>query len=200
VPSQIEVWQLDVAVDEVSLVDLSEDEGERCARYRQHADRARFAETRRALRSLLAGRLGISAAAVAFAQGQHGKPLLAGGALHFNVSHSGRYALIALSADTPVGIDLERIDHERPVLELAQRYFSPQEYAACRADPALFYRLWCCKEAVVKAWGSGLDDVLPAVQEGADGYAISLHGLARADTRAWRIAAPDGYEAALATA
>jgi len=186
VPAQVRVWQLDVAQDEVRLAGLDHAERERCLRYRHHADRVRFAETRLALRALLAGRLGVTPDAVAFTLGVHGKPLLAGGGLQFNVSHSGRYALIAISTAEPVGIDLERIDRERPLHDLAERYYSPAEQAACLADPDAFFHLWSCKEALAKARGTGIGDGLPALDSDR--------------SRVWRIAAPDGYAAALAIA
>jgi 4'-phosphopantetheinyl transferase len=130
---------------------------------------------------------------VTFTAGAHGKPQLQGGDLHFNVSHSGRYALIAISGVTPVGIDLERIELERPLADMAEQFYSDEEQDACRNDPEAFFHLWSCKEALVKAWGTGIADGLPALQGSADNPSHPAG-------QVWRIAAPHGYAAALAIA
>ncbi|WP_343064730.1 4'-phosphopantetheinyl transferase family protein [Marilutibacter spongiae] len=80
-----------------------------------------------------------------------------------NWSHSGQGLLVALAeGGGRVGVDLE---WERPrprALELAKRYFTALEHAwlAAMADPLAreqaFLRLWCAKEAVLKAHGRGL--------------------------------------------
>jgi 4'-phosphopantetheinyl transferase len=60
-----------------------------------------------------------------------------------------------------VGVDIESGTRQRPWLALAQRYFTPREYAALAALPpgrlaSAFVELWSCKEAVVKALGRGI--------------------------------------------
>ena len=76
--------------------------------------------------------------------------------IHFNVSHSGKFALCCVD-ETPVGADIERIVPRRDTLP---RYvFSPAEFAYYKeqgGDWATFYRLWTCKESVVKQRGDGI--------------------------------------------
>ncbi len=66
-----------------------------------------------------------------------------------------------------VGIDIERLRPRPKALALARRFFAPEEIAWLNAiaddiadDPAAldraFTRLWCAKEAVLKAHGRGL--------------------------------------------
>lgn len=87
-----------------------------------------------------------------------GKPFLAGfDNVHFNLSHSGTYAVCAFD-ETPVGIDIERI---RPVKAgITERFFSVQEQQfsdACSKDKAkAFFAVWTRKEAFLKAVGKGL--------------------------------------------
>lgn len=118
------------------------------------------------MRRLLAAYLGTTAAAVVLADDAHGRPELEGaqrGQLHFNWSHSGSRALVAVALGVQPGIDLEdrRRRARRDVLALARRFFAPQEAAALSNLPTearalAFLRLWTSKEALLKAHGSGL--------------------------------------------
>lgn len=146
---------------------LSPAERARAARFRHLADRRRHVVARTVLKGLLAERLGCEVGEVTVVSGVHGKPSLAEGRtnhgsstispdapLHFNLSHSGDLALIAL-APVPVGIDLER-DTPTDAETLAQWWFTPAEQArlACGEDD--FLTLWTGREAVLKAEGIGL--------------------------------------------
>jgi 4'-phosphopantetheinyl transferase len=76
-------------------------------------------------------------------------------------SHSGERLLLALGRDVTLGVDLERLRARPRALELARRYFAPAEAERLHAlapEPreAAFLRLWCAKEAVLKAHGRGL--------------------------------------------
>ena len=75
---------------------------------------------------------------------------------HFNLSHSGDYALCALS-DAPVGADLEVI---RPRKEGLPAYtFKGADYErwlTLGGDWEAFYTLWTEVESVVKYTGEGL--------------------------------------------
>ena len=89
----------------------------------------------------------------------HGKPFLKNcPGLHFNLSHSGSRVLCALS-DGEVGCDIQQMGEMN--LQLARRFFSPEEVAALTARKEesrreYFYRLWALKESFVKAVGLGL--------------------------------------------
>lgn len=76
-------------------------------------------------------------------------------------SHSGDCLLLALGRGVVLGVDLERLRPRPRALDLARRYFAPAEterllaLAPEQREPA-FLRLWCAKEAVLKAHGRGL--------------------------------------------
>lgn len=114
-----------------------------------------------------------------------GKPRVSGGP-HFNLSHSGDLALVALCADTPIGVDIEAPRRLRNPAGLARRLCSDRELAhlaaAADQDSALL-RLWVRKEAVAKAEGSGialalggLDVLTPLVR--TPGVSFLVHDLA----------------------
>lgn len=144
---------------------LSPEEWARLRRFHFARDARRYAVRRGLLRHLLGAYLGQTAQSIAFAYGAQGKPALAGhytgNDLRFNLSDSDEMAVYAFSARQEVGVDIEA---ERPMedaAQLAERNFSPEEYAWLRAHSPgetsrAFLRCWTCKEAVVKALGNGL--------------------------------------------
>ena len=115
-------------------------------------------------RAWLAPRLQCSAEAVPLQRSAHGRPQLrAPHAMHdTSWSHSGQGLLIAHARNEIVGIDLEYERPRKQVVALAQRYFHPAEAAWIAeqqqevARQSAFIRLWCAKEAVLKAHGRGL--------------------------------------------
>lgn len=116
------------------------------------------------LRSLLGVYLGLPAEAVTLVEGEHGKPELAepwGRWLQFNWSHSGEVALVAIARGCSPGVDIERLRPRPRALELAERFFHPEETAAlAKLDDSqreqAFLELWTAKEAVLKAMGRGI--------------------------------------------
>ncbi|MBB2917414.1 4'-phosphopantetheinyl transferase family protein [Cupriavidus alkaliphilus] len=196
-----------------------------CATLRQAADRRRFTGARVALRTVLAQRLECLPSTLRFRTGSHGKPYLEGiAAPAFNLAHAGDYAWIALAeAGGEVGVDIERIDPALGVAamrELAAHCLTPRERAwlallPADAWPRAFFLLWTAKEALLKALGLGIADHLQHVSVVAEGRGgagrlavvpesgqfagqLAGHAAALARMRLYRLAAPDGYAAAIA--
>lgn len=202
----VDVWHLELdllrgRLDEL-LPELPVAERERCLQYRQPGDRLRYALCRVVLRQLLAERLHRAAQDIRIDTGPWGKPRLAQDeGLHFNLSHSGRCALIALSTAGSVGVDIERVPVAPGVAELlASLTPGERHYCALNARAQAFFRVWCGKEAVLKALGVGIAQhlcsvsVIPTVRQR---YVIDLQ-LAAAPVRAWQLPVPAGYVGALA--
>ncbi len=163
---QVVVWSWSFEQEPLSFeaaeVLLSDDEKARGLRFVTAALRHRFVAGRARLRSLLGGHVGRDPRGLVFAENAFGKPRLADHpSTHFSLSHSGDLAVLAVSDQREIGIDIERV---RPLehLDLARRYFHPGEVAAIEAVTApdaqllAFFRVWTLKEAVVKAIGKGL--------------------------------------------
>lgn len=79
----------------------------------------------------------------------------------FSLSHGHGHAVCLLARGHACGVDLESADRALPWRALAGRYFHPDETLALARVPEdeqreAFLRLWTCKEATVKAWGTGL--------------------------------------------
>nr|WP_199067355.1 4'-phosphopantetheinyl transferase superfamily protein [Chromobacterium sp. ASV5] len=201
-------WRLDIEhpslPEEAGWAYLSGEEIARGERYRQARSRRQFARTRAALRLLLAGLEACPPRALAFETGESGKPFLADSPWHFNVSHSGRYALLAFSRRGPLGVDVEEMRPAADLPALCELAFREDERAACGqgGDLAAFYRQWSVKEAVLKAWGAGIGEGLQAFSalpgEGAEWRLIARELAWWRPCRAWRLDAAPGYAAALA--
>ena len=156
-PERLSEWQL-----------LSPEEQARALRFVRPRDGRRYVLCRGSLRLLLAQLIHISAQEVAFRFGPGGKPELAaiGGPdtmrpPRFNVTHSDELALIALSLDLEVGVDLERRRSISQADRIVESYFTPAEQAQFAgldelARAEAFLRGWTRKEAILKAKGVGL--------------------------------------------
>ena len=140
-----------------------------------------------ALRAVLARYLDEQPARIELRAGAHGKPALAdpSSPLRFNLSHSGGLALVAVTLDREVGIDIERIRPRRDLEALAERALDPAAAATVRATaPAerldAFYRAWTHREATAKCLGTGLGAPLPPTPsavttlDAGPGYAATL--------------------------
>ncbi len=141
---------------------LDEAERSRAARFHFERDAHRYRASHTALRHLLAQRTGVAPAALRFATGRHDKPQLdLPGAPAFNMSHSGRWALIGIGGQAPIGVDIEAPREMDDLMALAERNFTASECRELRAVPEAgrlraFLRCWTRKEACLKAVGSGL--------------------------------------------
>lgn len=163
-PKELHVWILDDASKPDRCWELlSRDERKRALCFHKRSDADRFIVCRAALRQILGGYLDVPPETVKLAYNAHGKPFLndAFSSLEFNVSHSGTVALIAVTRDHPIGIDIEVITNDFPVTEMASEVFSPGELARFFQLPAdakqiEFFRTWVAKEAFLKALGQGL--------------------------------------------
>ena len=171
---------LDVADNEYTcLVNvLSDDEKERSLR-RVPEVRRRAVVSRGRLRVLLGCLIGVPPEEVSLAIGHFGKPYLSDPrqrSIQFNVAHSMDEAVIALSRQCTIGVDVEKrkTTHDKSwarlmaptilsEIEMKQRVgvsdgLRPEEILDC----------WVAKEAVLKAIGTGIGDKLRACQLPSD--------------------------------
>ena len=87
-------------------------------------------------------------------QNEHGKPALLNSQTHFNISHSGDYAVLAVS-NREIGVDIEQITPPPPAV--TKRVFTPaeQEWLKNEGTDEAFFYLWTAKESLMKATGKG---------------------------------------------
>jgi len=164
-PGDIHLWWARVpdlvAADAVALLDA--DERARAARFVVDPPRQRFIAFRVLARRLLAAYVGQDPATISFLYGPHGKPALDHPrAPAFNAAHSADLVVLAVTRAERVGVDLELLRPMPRAAALAARFFTPAEHAfvAALAGPQRdrsFFHCWTCKEAVLKAIGTGLN-------------------------------------------
>ncbi len=164
-PAGLRVWCFSLAevpsADDWSLLDRTE--SARAWRFAFDRDRHRYVHAHAATRRLLGAALGRKPESLVFTADALGKPALAGSAsnLHFNLSHGGEFGALVVSANRPVGIDIEPWRAMTDTMAVGANVFTGREMQgwaqATVADlNARFLRLWTRKEALLKAIGLGL--------------------------------------------
>ncbi len=182
---------------------ISVEEAARAARFIFDRDRDRFIVAHAALRNILTRYTNQAPTALLLGAAEKGKPYLAEHPrIHFNLSHSGRFAMVAVALDREVGVDIEAVRPERSTVDIANRFFAPAEVRELNATPAdrqvgAFFACWSRKEAYIKARGEGLHIPL-------DSFEVSLGEKAELraapDRERWSMCAlqaPAGYASAL---
>ncbi len=178
----IEVWEIGLQANTAAFENcrkmLDRQELLRLAKFPTVDLQRRFAVSHAATRTILSGYLGCGPADFGYELGRWGKPAVAGSPwLQHNLSHSDELALLAISVDGPVGVDVENVHTPMAATALANRFFLPAEARSIAAQPAhlqvrWFLRLWTRKEAAGKASGLPLDQALKFPVDAVDGCAV----------------------------
>jgi 4'-phosphopantetheinyl transferase len=144
---------------------LSEDELNRANRFHFQKDHDHYVVGRGTLRMILGRYLGTEPDRLRFSYTYYGKPALEkefeGESLRFNLSHSHGLALLAVTRDRELGVDIEWIRAGIVDEQIAERFFSEKEVGVLRGLPRdlqdqAFFNCWTRKEAYIKAKGEGL--------------------------------------------
>lgn len=127
------------------LNNISEEQKEKALRYKNEKDQ---------YRSLLSSYLVDQLSKEKLLKNEMGKPFYPNGP-YFNISHSGKYVVIAI-ANQEVGVDIEEnIEKEIDVL---LKLFNEAEVKMIK-EHADFYYLWCTKESLIKCMGSSVGKI-----------------------------------------
>ncbi|GAA2061736.1 hypothetical protein GCM10009839_86000 [Catenulispora yoronensis] len=201
--SVVAAWLVDDGLPDAEVAELfgllDADERRRAVRKDTVDGRRRYVVAHGAVRRIVGEHLGAPPADLRWRIGKHGKPALDGAwtGVQVNLSHSGGLCLVALSGRRAVGIDVQRYVPALNVVGMARRYFAAEEarQVAFAADPIdTFAQLWARKEAVSKAAGGRLTQILPLV-------ASAERAVVETPASAYRFAdveVPAGFRAAVA--
>jgi 4'-phosphopantetheinyl transferase len=182
---------------------LSSDECQRAERFHRPTDRWRFIAGRGILRKIISAYLALAPDKAQFVYNEYGKPFISDdqnrGALSFNLSHSNGMALYAVTRRRRIGVDIEYMRGDFATLEIAERFFSKDEFEVLKTVPTDQKT----RAFFIKAIGMGVSYPL-------DGFTVSLMpdvapALLKVDADAteaarWKmyeLDAAEGYAAAL---
>lgn len=209
-PAELSLWlvELDNYARAEHIEGLAPEEIARAQRMSSRQAGLRFLASRHALRRLLASSLECPPESLVISENAFGKPRLLAHGLNFNLSRSGPVALIGLSPDFAVGVDIEVVRGVPEIEALAQEHFTRAEsnrWASFseRARDQEFLGCWTRKEACVKALGTGLSLPLVSVEAGfadTDRFVEIRLGPSRCDVTVFSLHPATGVVAAVALA
>ena len=129
-------------------------------------DRQRYLITRALVRIVLSRYISIHPQEWIFSTNAYGSPEVVNAqaraeCLSFNISHTHSLIVLGVTKRRALGVDVENVCARKASIEVADRYFAPQEVAALSATPRdqqqyRFFEYWTFKEAYIKARGMGL--------------------------------------------
>ena len=152
-----------------ALSSISLAERERIQKFHFKRDFKASLAGRLMIRKCIHRQLGIPWGSIHLGRTEKSKPIMLDdqSSLSFNVSHQGKFVVLAASNTSVVGVDV--MDSSRPnnttidnFFKLMRRQFTDPEWQFIHSWPDdqsklnAFYRLWCLKESVVKAQGGGI--------------------------------------------
>jgi 4'-phosphopantetheinyl transferase len=171
-PGEIHLWLsfYDEITDERLLASyrdlLAEEEKGQQRRFYFAKDRHRYLVTRAMVRTVLSRYVSINPEDWMFSVGAHGRPEIANAEitreqLSFNISHTDGLIVLAVAKRRELGVDVENFLAREVSIDIADRFFSPDEVAALalvpkHQQPYRFFEYWTFKEAYIKARGMGL--------------------------------------------
>ena len=171
-PAEIHVWL--AFYDEISEEHLlsgyrellSTAEKEQEPRFYFARDRRRYLVTRALVRTVLSRYVPIHPKDWIFSTNAHGRPDVINAqardaCMSFNISHTHSLIVLGVTRQRALGVDVENVRAREVSIDVADRYFAPQEVAALAATPRhqqqyRFFEYWTFKEAYIKARGMGL--------------------------------------------
>ena len=122
-------------------------------------------------REVLAEVLKTTPQALPLTRDERNRPWLIGKLSHYGTgwSHSGTHLLVALGQGARLGVDLEQQRPRVRMREVIRRFFHPAEIAWLDGLEeaqlqSWFFRVWCAKEALLKAHGHGISFGLEKLQ------------------------------------
>lgn len=137
---------------------MTEKKRERVERFKNAEDKKLCVCGEMLAKNAVSRESGIAAADLVFETEKSGKPFCKNADVEFSISHSGEYAVCAVS-DRPVGIDIQKIVPYNE--KTAERVCSGEEIVKIiksQNKSKEFIKIWTQKEAVLKRDGKSIFD------------------------------------------
>jgi 4'-phosphopantetheinyl transferase len=145
---------------------LNAEEREQEPRFYFERDRRRYLITRALVRTVLSRYTSIHPREWIFSANSYGRPEIANAeardaSLSINISHTHSLIILGVTKGRALGVDVENFRERDVSMDVAERYFAPQEVATLNAAPLheqqyRFFEYWTFKESYIKARGMGL--------------------------------------------
>jgi 4'-phosphopantetheinyl transferase len=171
--NEIHIWILEIEKIKDSFFDissiLSPSEIEKAKKFRTFVQQRLFSLSHGYLRLILSAYLFCPPQKIKFKHGPYGKPYLKGffgnshKSVHFNMSHSHNAVFYGVTLCSEIGVDLEYVQQGLDWQEIASLVLTQREKKEILLLPTQnsqvkeFYKVWTCKEAFLKAFGTGLN-------------------------------------------
>ncbi len=143
---------------------LTDPERERADRFRHEGARKQFIVGHAVIHLLLKQYLGNEYQSIKWMESEHHKPFIqlndSSIPLEYNLSHCKGFVAVALGR-TSQGIDIEQIRNLNDLEGISRQVFTEKELAEVFAtsdykkQSHTFFKFWTCKEAALKAHGTG---------------------------------------------
>lgn len=145
---------------------LSEAERSQELRFLFDRDRRRYLVTRALLRLVLSKYARVAPRDWRFALNPYGRPEVANDDIEaqritFSISHANSLIVLGVTCGGDLGVDTESVSAGEIPIDIADRFFAPDEVAALNALPReqhqqRFFEYWTLKESYIKARSMGL--------------------------------------------
>lgn len=184
-----------INIEDMTCAELSEAYFHMSPERRKLCDGMRFEDDKKrcitadmTARAVISEKLGVSPESVVFIKDELGKPQLKNEALHFNLSHAGKYVALAINESRAVGIDIEKIRPvktgmllkvctQKEIEYIFGKYVIPGESLEDLGVLTRFFEIWTYKEAYLKCSGVGIrKDMKEAVFDPKGCYGSCLDG------------------------
>jgi len=165
---EVHLWKyhLPDPVPEISMNWFSMEEKEAIAKRGKYEDRVRFFRVHAFLKKALGQYTFLPPEQIHLAKGVYGKPFINCDHVHppffFSLSYRLNHALLAISNEIYVGVDVEKVEEIDDFFPFLLNHFAANERKIILAaesgqrQQSLLYTLWTMKEAVVKSLAIGL--------------------------------------------
>jgi 4'-phosphopantetheinyl transferase len=178
---------------------LSDAERAKHARFHFERDRHCYLVTRALVRTVLSKYVAIDPGEWTFTTNAYGRPRIANEndrarTLVFNLAHTRGVIVLGVARNREFGVDVENVCVREACVEIADRWFAPEEVAALHALPRekqhhRFFEYWTLKESYIKARGMGLSMPLDSFWfrfRDDGGLGMAIRGASSAAASRWQ--------------
>jgi 4'-phosphopantetheinyl transferase len=180
--NEVHAWVTSIQVNEDRIPQyerlLSDDETRKALSFRFDKDRSMYIVSHGVLRLILACYTRVHPTKLVMSYSLGGKPcvhtLQEQSRVRFSMSHTSSFTAVAVSRNSQVGVDIERIRHVNNQDAILRRYLSAHSMSeftklTVHDRQRAFFTWWTANEAFLKAQGKGirsLDEGLDFVPQG----------------------------------